>query len=211
MNKDFAIVLSGILLMAGLWFIFKNGLDWYYLISLLIIIAIVQGLLLRFSAIKKKTTPKKASKKSPNTSKSIKSKNLTEKELLTVDIDSMSGDDFENLMYLYFKDKGYKPYKTPPTGDHGVDLVIKAPKDGLKIAVQCKRYKSNKGIGNADLIKLEAGKRFYKCPKTLFITTSYYTDKAKEYAESVNMQLWNGLTVQNKVEKWRKEKVKKII
>lgn len=128
-------------------------------------------------------------------------------ELLTADINSLSGIDFERLIFLYFKDKGFNPETTPRTGDHGVDLVIKDPKDGLKIAVQCKRWKQN--IGNGDIIKLDGGKRFYRCPGALFITTSNYTDKAKEFAEKCNVDLWNGLHVKDKIDSWRKEKVKK--
>ncbi|MGG0718368.1 restriction endonuclease [Robertmurraya massiliosenegalensis] len=152
-----------------------------------------------------KTTQNSTDKIESNSSSKSR-KVHSDKELLTADIDSLKGEEFERLVFMYFDDKGYKPETTPKTGDHGVDLVITDPKDGLKIAVQCKRSKN--GIGNADLIKLEGGKRFYKCPRTLFITTSFFTTKAKEFAESTRMDTWNGLQVAEKIGKWRKEQLK---
>lgn len=161
---------------------------------------------------KKKTSSKKNSttKKTSNNKPSSQYKKLNDKDLLNSEIDSLSGEDFERLVYLYFKDKGFKPETTPKSGDHGVDLVITDPKDGYKIAVQCKRYKNTNSIGNGDLIKLEGGKKFYRCNGTLFITTSSYTQKAKEFAESTKMETWNRLHVFDKIDKWRKEKNKKI-
>lgn len=172
----------------------------------LIFVAIIIGL-----AIVSMIPNKKRKTQIKTKSKTIKSnapKNKDLKYYLKADIDTMSGEDFEELCYLYFKDKGYNPRKTDRTGDHGVDLIIKDPNDGLEIVVQCKRYKSN--IGNADLIKLEGGKRFYKCPGTLFITTSNFTQKAMEFAEKTHMDVWNGLVVHQRIGKWRKERLKNI-
>ncbi|MFO1442656.1 restriction endonuclease [Bacillus sp. Bva_UNVM-123] len=169
--------------------------------------------LLPDSKTAKKTTPKKNNTTTNKTTKnksSSQNKKLTDIDLLNSDIDSLSGESFERLVYLYFKDKGFKSETTPKSGDHGVDLVITDPKDGHKIAVQCKRYKSTAAIGNSDLIKLEGGKNFYRCHGTLFITTSSYTQKAKEFSESTKMEIWNRLHVFDKIDKWRKEKVKKI-
>ncbi|WP_313799066.1 restriction endonuclease [Cytobacillus sp.] len=142
------------------------------------------------------------------TSKMVLDNALSDKELLMTNVDSLSGEDFENLMFLYFKDKGFKPERTPRTGDHGVDLVIIDPKDGFKIAVQCKRHKKN--IGNEPIIKLNGGKKFYGCQGSLCITTSNYTEKAKEYAKECKVELWNGLHVQDKLSNWKKQKLKSI-
>jgi restriction system protein len=159
---------------------------------------------------KKKSVAKKTNrnKQEPN-SKSQKNR-LNDTEILSAKIDDLSGTDFERLCFMYFEDKGFKPETTKVTGDHGVDLVIKDPMDGMKIAVQCKRWKKDNSIGNADLIKLFAGSRAYQCMGTLFITTSTYTNPAKDYAESVKMELWSRLTVLDRIGKWQKEKLKKI-
>lgn len=139
-------------------------------------------------------------KRKVNKKKIIKTTNIKNKKKSSSEI----GKEFEQLCYDYFKDKGFNPIITKSTGDHGVDLIIKDPSDGLQIAVQCKKYKTGSNIGNADIIKLEGGKRFYKCTGALFITTSNYTSTAKEFAESVNMELWNGLHVADKIDKWQK-------
>ncbi|UHA60658.1 restriction endonuclease [Metabacillus litoralis] len=154
---------------------------------------------------KKKNAPKKSMVKDIDNKKQ---KKLTDAEILSTDYTLLTGEQFERLCYLYFKDKGFSPQLTSTSGDHGVDLVIKDPKDGLKIAVQCKRWKGN--VGNADLHKLEGGKRFYKCPGTLFITTSNYTKKAVEFSEQVRMELWNELHVQDKIGNWQKSAFKRM-
>lgn len=156
-----------------------------------------------------KKSQKQTSSKKTNKKISSKRKKLSDVELLKADLFSLEGEDFERLCFMYFEELGYMPQTTNVTGDHGVDLVIKDPKDGMKIAVQCKRWK-DKPVGNLDLIKLEAGKKAYKCIGTLFITTSSYTKKAMEYADAVRMDLWNGLIVKEKIGKWKKEKLKKI-
>jgi|SRR5690625_1816378 len=145
-----------------------------------------------------------------NSKKGTKKKNTKSKDTKQVRTKSSSeiGQEFEQLCYDYFKDKGFRPKMTEKTGDHGVDLIIVDPADGMKIAVQCKKYKTGSNIGNGDLIKLEGGKRYYKCSGTLFITTSNYTKTALEFAESVNMELWNGLHVADKIGKWQKRKDK---
>jgi restriction endonuclease Mrr len=79
----------------------------------------------------------------------------------------------------------------------------------MNIAVQCKRWK-DKAVGNNELIKLYGGKRAYKCIGTLFISTSSYTNAAKDYSESVGMRIWNGAIVKDKIGKWQKDKSKKI-
>lgn len=215
-KNDLFFILNGFTLLTGLWLIFSYNLEWYYPLGLLIGSNILASLIIR-NIPDKKSTKKVSTKK--NTTNKQKSKNentisqnkkLNDKDLLKTDIDSLSGENFERLVYLYFKDKGFKPELTPKSGDHGVDLVITDPKDGFKIAVQCKRYNKTSTIGNGDLIKLEGGKKYYRCYGTLFITTSSYTPKAKEFAESTKMEIWNRLHVFDKIDKWRKEKIKKI-
>jgi len=189
----------------------------YILIGFTIIVGIFTSIVIERLLPKSKSTKKSTSKKNTTTKQKTtnnnspsQNKKLNDTDLLNSDIDSLSGENFERLVYLYFEDKGYKPETTPKSGDHGVDLVITDPEDGYKIAIQCKRYKSTVSIGNSDLIKLEGGKKFYRCHGTMFITTSSYTQKAKEFADSTKMETWNRLHVFDKIDKWRKNKIKKI-
>ncbi|MFD1736130.1 restriction endonuclease [Bacillus salitolerans] len=161
---------------------------------------------------KQHKSPKKTSISKNNERTTLKKtkKNLTDTQIIASEFSELDGFQFERLCYLYFKDLGFKPRETPPSGDHGVDLIITDPKDGLDIAVQIKNYSPSNTVGNNDLIKLMGGKRAYKCPGTLFITTSSYTNKALEFATESKMEIWNGLIVDQKIGKWRKKKLKKI-
>lgn len=176
-----------------------------------IIVSFIVGGLVSNLFVSLFTKSNKKSVKQTHKPKQMKVNNAikNEKYYLTTPISELSGHDFEEVCYMYFKDKGYKPERTPKSGDHGVDLLITDPKDGFEMVVQCKRYTSN-NIGNRDLRDLEGAKRFYKRPGTFFITTSNYTKMAKEYAEQVNMKIWNGLQVNLYIDKWRQEKAKQL-
>jgi restriction system protein len=211
-NKSkFYSVITGAILIPGLWLISIYNLSWQFLLGLLLFATFVPSLIIRRIPDKRKSKKSTSSNninknKRKNISISSKQK-LNDKEILSTNIDDLSGIDFERLCFMYFEAKGFKPETTKVSGDHGVDLVIKDPKDGMKIAVQCKRWKIDKSIGNTDLIKLFAGSRAYKCMGTLFITTSTYTNAAKDYAESVKMDLWSRLTVLDRIGMWQKEKL----
>lgn len=210
-KKELEWLLRGVFIISGLLILFNISVtnSWIYLLAILIISHILPGIIV-YKLIPDKRQGKSNSTKNTKLSNSTTSKkNLSVQELLTADIDTLEGDDFERLVFLYFKAKGFNPELTQKTGDHGVDLVIKDPNDGLKIAVQCKRYKSDSKIGNKDIINLEGGKRFYRCPGTMFITTSDYTPKAREFAEQCKMDLWNRAYVENKIGQWRKSEAKK--
>lgn len=43
-----------------------------------------------------------------------------------------------------------------------------------------------------------------------YITTSNYTKDAKEAAEKLNIKLFNGLHVHDKIGKWQKKKAKEL-
>ena len=59
--------------------------------------------------------------------------------------DSMSGEQFEEFCADILRGNGYIDVQvTPTTGDHGIDILAK--KDGVKYAIQCKRY--SKPVGN---------------------------------------------------------------
>lgn len=222
MNKDLKEVIRVLLTLASLfigyqvWLVVKE-VHWIMFFVLLLICLSLPQIIVSYIPSPKKVMRMKKKQGNKNQNKAIHTskknnskRGKSKKELFTAEIDSLIGDDFEELVYLYFKDKGFNPTRTGKSGDHGVDLVIKDPKDGLQIAVQCKRYNKEYKIGNADIIKLQGGKRFYKCPGALFITTSYFTDKAKEFADECNIQRWDRSAVDLYINKWRKAKLKRI-
>lgn len=100
---------------------------------------------------------------------------------LTIDeVDTMTGVEFERYAEILFQNLGYSIQKTAVTGDFGVDLVIS--KDGIKTAVQCKRYSST--IGVVAIQQAHTGMAYYRCQRSLVMTNSTFTKAAISLAES---------------------------
>ncbi|WJQ82599.1 restriction endonuclease [Brevibacillus brevis] len=125
--------------------------------------------------------------------------------LLTADIDTLSGTDFEHLMESYYRDNGYQVERVGGSGDHEVDMILQ-DKKGYKIAVQCKRWKKN--VGNDIVLRLKAGKQIYGCYDAWIVTTSHFTKAAIQIAEPLNIKLINGAQVHDMINRWRKDKLK---
>ena len=107
-------------------------------------------------------------------------------ELLTIDL--MEGHDFEQWCATALRDMGYTDVEvTPGSGDQGVDVV--ASKDGVKYAIQCKRYTSD--LGNTPVQEVHAGKNLYRCHVGAVLTNRYFTRGAKELAEATGVLLWD--------------------
>ena len=108
---------------------------------------------------------------------------------------------------MYFNDKGYNPKITGGSGDHGVDIVMTIQRKNTKSLFNVKGIKRASVM--VRIIKIDGGKRFYDCIEGWVITTSYFTPKAKEFAEKRRVKLLNGLYVQETIGQWQKNKLKK--
>ena len=95
-------------------------------------------------------------------------------------IDKMDGIEFEKYLQIYYRRLGYKTTITPPSGDFGADLIIEN-KEGIKYAVQAKRYRSHVGVEAVQ--QAISSKEYYGANKAAVITNSFYTDPAKEMAK----------------------------
>jgi restriction system protein len=147
--------------------------------------------------LKRKRAKKKKTKPVPT-----KTKELKNNALWTKNIDTLSGNDFERLIELCYKEKGYEVTRVGGAGDHEVDLILKG-KEGYKIAVQCKRWKKN--VGNDTVLRLKAGKQVHGCYDAWIVTTSNYTKSAKVAAERLNIRLINGAFVHDMVRNLRRK------
>ncbi|WP_459989066.1 restriction endonuclease, partial [Mycobacterium avium] len=67
---------------------------------------------------------------------------------------------------------------TAGTGDFGVDLIAK--KDGVRMAVQCKRLA--KAVGVAAVQQVVAGARQHGCDRTVVVTNQTFTKAARRLA-----------------------------
>ena len=102
-------------------------------------------------------------------------------------VDQMSGAEFEEFLRLRYKAEGYTVHKTPYTGDYGADLILE--KGRQKIAVQAKRYKSNVGIKAVQ--EISAAKLHYGANEAWVVTNSFFTKAAAELAKSNKVKLVN--------------------
>ncbi|WP_246062111.1 restriction endonuclease [Paenibacillus oralis] len=102
-------------------------------------------------------------------------------------IDVMSGDQFEELLVIFFRMQGYSAKKTKRTRDQGADVVLKA--DGKRIVVQAKREKGK--VSNSAVQEVVASKAVYQATEAWVVTNSYFTEPAKELAKANDVLLWD--------------------
>lgn len=101
------------------------------------------------------------------------------------DIDTLSGEEFERYLYLFYKKHGYRVKLTPPTHDYGADLVVRYR--GKKVVIQAKRYSDRVGIKAVQ--EVIGSMAYYKAKHGMVITNNYYTKSAYELARV------NGITL----------------
>jgi len=112
-------------------------------------------------------------------------------------VDKMSGTEFEEFLLVHFKQMGYQSRLTPVTADYGADLVLE--KDGVKTAVQAKRYGQKVGVEAVQQILGAMG--YYKASKAIVITNNYCSENAHVLANANNIEIWNRDTLQTFINK----------
>ncbi|MEG4145593.1 restriction endonuclease [Microcoleus sp. Pol12B5] len=104
-----------------------------------------------------------------------------------LEVDEMTGKEFENFLYLYFINFGYSVKLTQDSQDYGADLILY--KDGSKTVVQAKRSKNPVGIKAVQ--EVAGAVRHYKGNKGIVITNNRFTENAYNLAESNDVELWD--------------------
>lgn len=124
--------------------------------------------------------------------------------ILTSQLNDLSGAEFERLLALYFRDRGYTVNEVGVGGnDGGVDLVI-IDKRGEKTAVQAKCYSEHNSVPVQTIRELVAAKRNHDCILSLLVTTSDLTGPARKEAEQFKVDYWHGAIVEQKLKAWGK-------
>jgi len=100
-------------------------------------------------------------------------------------IDKMTGIEFEKFLMVRYRSMGYTVKETPLTGDFGADLVLH--KDSRKIVVQAKRY--SKTVGLKAIQEANSAKPHYNADEAWVITNNYFTAAAKKLAATNNVKL----------------------
>lgn len=100
---------------------------------------------------------------------------------------------FETLVVKLLQKMGYggeikdSGRVTPPSGDGGIDGVIKEDILGLgRLHIQAKRYARNRTVGREEIQKFVGALAVARSKKGVFITTSRYSAEAIQYADSLH-------------------------
>ena len=104
-----------------------------------------------------------------------------------LEVDEMTGKEFENFLYVHFINFGYSVNLTQDSQDYGADLILY--KDGSKTVVQAKRSKNPVGIKAVQ--EVAGAVRHYKGNKGIVITNNRFTENAYNLVESNDIELWD--------------------
>ena len=115
-----------------------------------------------------------------------------------LDIDAMSGAEFEAYVGGVLRHNGYLVAFTKATGDFGVDLIARRGTD--VIAVQCKRR--IKPVGAAAVQQVVAGAVMYQCLSAMVISNQSFTSAALVLAERHKCLLIDGSELSQLAEGW---------
>lgn len=103
--------------------------------------------------------------------------------------DDMEGVEFEQYCAELLEAKGFENVETtPPSHDYGIDII--ADRDGISYAVQCKCYSDS--IGIKAIQEAYAGRDYYNAMVGVVMTNQSFTKTAKEFADKLNIVLWDG-------------------
>lgn len=83
----------------------------------------------------------------------------------------MSGAEYELLCQDILENAGWEVLRNGGTGDQGVDLI--ATLNGLRVAIQCKRYTSS--VGNKAVQEIVAGMIHENCNRAVVVSNAPYT------------------------------------
>lgn len=118
-------------------------------------------------------------------------------------IDRMTGIEFEEFTAAVLKGCGFVIEEmTSTSGDYGADIIVSF--NGVRIAVQCKRY--HYPVGVKAVQEVISAMKHYDCQEAIVITNSYFTNQAEILAgDNEVVSLWN----RDKLIQMRDQAVKK--
>ncbi len=117
-----------------------------------------------------------------------------------VDISTLEGGEFEQLMKKLLEAEGYfDVIALGGAGDLGVDLVAKKWEDRTirNSLFQCKRWASN--VGSEPMQRLDSERHRRNADYAICITTSDYTEDGKKISRERDIEAWNGEDVIHKL------------
>jgi HJR/Mrr/RecB family endonuclease len=108
-------------------------------------------------------------------------------------IHALSGQEFEHVIKALLTEMGFQAELTATTGDGGIDLIAKLDKPfiGGRYLFQCKRYSDGNMVGASEVRDFYGAVMVDRAIKGIFITTSDFTNQAKEFAKQSGLELVN--------------------
>jgi hypothetical protein len=103
------------------------------------------------------------------------------------DIERINGYDFERVLKELFEKMGYRVIHTTLSNDQGADLIVE--KFGVKTVIQAKNWQNN--VTNSGIQEVVAAIKHYDAQRAMVISSSDFTQSARELARSNNVILWD--------------------
>lgn len=97
--------------------------------------------------------------------------------------------DFENFISHLFSTNGYTLIQTSYSADFGAHIIVF--RDGVKTAVQIRRYHEAHKVGTTDVRQIIGAQEYYNCQQAMVVTTSSYQPSAREMARQHEVILWS--------------------
>lgn len=115
--------------------------------------------------------------------------------------------EFENFCARLYHLMGIDSEKTANSNDGGYDIILYY-KNGERGLVECKCYNTSK-IGRPLVQKLVGANQIIGAKHLIFITTSDFSEAAKEYAKQTGVELIDGVMLMNMIDYYiRPEQIK---
>jgi len=102
----------------------------------------------------------------------------------------LSPREFEIALGRLFETQGWDVVVTPASGDGGKDLVLQ--REGMRILVEAKQFSPERKVGRPLVMKLHSAVTYERANGGILITTSKFTEPAREFAELNQLSLVDG-------------------
>lgn len=118
-------------------------------------------------------------------------------------IDSLSGKEFEDLVYCIFSRLNFDISKTKSSHDYGADLILKIK--NISFTIQCKLYYKH-SIGISAVQEVYSSLKHYNASIGIVLTNSYFSKSAITLAENTSVLLWDRNTLSKLLKMTKLEK-----
>lgn len=105
------------------------------------------------------------------------------------DMQALSPSEFEQLVADTYRDQGHQVEVVGASGDHGIDLIVRTRRGDIWI-VQCKKYRGK--VGEPVVRDFYGTLRASHASSGAIVTSGYFTDQARLWAEGKPIYLYDG-------------------